>query len=106
MEDEPDDEKLSGQRNLIYFSRKQADIKTKIALRERKSKNEEVNSEFSNLFAQGTRRIGVSPDHNQLAILRNSFEIAIYNRKKDQLSIIKGLSRTNFVGKNLDINPF
>lgn len=83
MEDEPDDERLSGPRTLIYFSRKQAEIKTKTALRERKSKHDAVNSDFSNLFSQGTRRIGVSPDHNQLAILRNSFEIAIYNRKKN-----------------------
>jgi len=52
------------------------------------------------------RAIGKSPDQSLIAILRPSFDVVIYDMKKDQLSTITGLTKSSFIGKFLDIDPF
>ena len=52
------------------------------------------------------RTIGVSPDCNLVACLKQSFEVAIFDKKKGQLSVITGLNKSKFVGREIDVDPF
>jgi len=49
-------------KNLVYFSRKAAEIQTRVDLRERNKGHMVLNSEFVNCLKVGVRTIAYSPD--------------------------------------------
>ena len=54
------EQRLKGSRDLVYFSRKAAEIYIKADLRERKKGHRDMNSEFSSCLQAGVRTVAYS----------------------------------------------
>jgi hypothetical protein len=54
----------------------------------------------------GVRTVAFSPDCSQFALLKPNFDLLIYDRKRGQLSEIKGLNKQTFVCNDIDVDPF
>jgi hypothetical protein len=100
------DELFKSNRDLVYFSRKTAEIKTKIDLKEHVNESNPLNYQFSERMKEGVRAVAVSPDFNQFVLLNGQFEVFVLDKKRDQISKIKGLGKNMFLETKLNVNPF
>lgn len=106
MADDNDDTENNRSRSLIYFSRRACSLLTRIQLRERSAKKPKLNEEFSDYLSVGARTIACSSDFNLFACLRNSFDISVFDKRRNEIFQISGLNKSKFVGREIDVDPF